>query len=64
MIIHCDDGRYAHMPNCNERCNENGHWLERAVPAPWQVQPAPSPSHPDGHYGSGGEQRPDSEAEA
>lgn len=38
MIIHSDDGRYAHMPNCNERCSESGHWLEQSVPAPWQVQ--------------------------
>jgi len=38
MIVHLDDGRYAHVPNCNERCNETGHWLQQAIPAPWQVQ--------------------------
>lgn len=38
-IIHRDDGRYSHMPDgCNERCSDEGHWLEQAVPAPWQVQ--------------------------
>jgi predicted amidophosphoribosyltransferase len=31
MIIHADDGRYAHMPNCNEQCNESGHWLRQAM---------------------------------
>ena len=38
MIIHSDDGRYGHMPQCNERCDESGHWLQQSVPAPWQVQ--------------------------
>lgn len=36
MIVHRDDGRYAHVPECNERCDESGHWLQQAVPAPWQ----------------------------
>jgi hypothetical protein len=26
------------MPNCNKQCNEAGHWLQQAAPAPWQVQ--------------------------
>jgi hypothetical protein len=33
VIVHRDDGRYAHIPHCNERCDENGHWLEQPVPA-------------------------------
>jgi hypothetical protein len=32
VIIHVDDGRYAHLPQCNERCNEDGHWLKAEEP--------------------------------
>jgi hypothetical protein len=28
MIVHQDDGRYAHVPYCNKRCMGDSHWLE------------------------------------
>ena len=29
MIVHRDDGRYAHVPGCNERCADDGHYLQQ-----------------------------------
>ena len=47
MIIHLDDGRYAHMPECNAQCSKDGHWLQQSVPAPWQAPQRPEENGSD-----------------